>query len=214
MAKNAKPKAVTMKIRGTARYPKIHAPYVYVKADKKSVIDWEKGKFQLEVVMPEADAQKYIETVKAAAEDAGLDLDEVKNWPFKIDKDKETKKKTGNVIFKATQYGMSKEGQKRKIPLFDAKAQPIPSNFRLTGGSTVVMAVRTNAFEQLGGGVNLYLDGVQILKHIPYEGANPGFTAEDDGDFAYEGDEESNGFSDESDADEEVSSQESNSTNF
>ena len=213
MAKNNKPKGKTMKIRGAARYPKIHAPYVYIKADNKSVIDWEKGKFQLEVVMTEAAAQPYIDEVKAAAEDAGLDLDEVKNWPYKVEKDKETKKKTGNVIFKATQYGMGQDGQKRKIPLFDSKAQPVKSDFRLTGGSTVVMAVRTNAFEQLGGGVNLYLDGVQILKHVPYEGGNPGFTAEEDGDFEAEGDEGSNGFSDESDADEESSSQNS-STDF
>lgn len=209
MAKNNRPKSVSMKIRGIARYPKLHAPYTFVKAENKSVLDWDNGKFQLDVVMTEAEADKYIAELKKVAAEAGLDTDECK-WPFKAEKDKETKKKTGNVIFTAKQYGKSKDGQKRKIPLFDSKAKPVSSDFRITGGSTVVMAVRTNVFEQLGGGVSFYLDGVQILKHIPYEGGNPGFTAEDDGDF--EGDEESAGFSDESETNEEVSSQ--NSTNF
>lgn len=214
MANTKRHKSVSLKVKGTARYPKIHAPYVYDQATKRSVINWEKGKFQLEVTMTEDEAAPLISAIKDTASEAGLDLDEVKNWPFKAEKDKETKKKTGNVIFKATQYGMSKDGQKRKIPLFDAKATPIKSDFRLTGGSTVKMAVRTNVFEQLGGGVSLYLDGVQILKYVPYEGGNPGFSAEEDADFEYEGDSESNSFADETDNDGEASPEITDPTKF
>jgi hypothetical protein len=214
MASTKKPKSVALKIKGVARYPKLHAPYVYVKADNKSVIDWEKGKFQLEVAMTEAEAAPFISAIKDAAVEGGLDLDDVKNWPYKVEKDKETKKKTGNIIFKATQYGSSKDGKKRKIALFDAKAKGLPGDFRVTGGSIVNMAVRTNVFEQLGGGVNLYLDGVQILKYVPYEGANPGFAAEEEGDFEYEGDSESNGFADETEDNAEASAQATDPTHF
>lgn len=200
MAKNDRPKSKNLKVKGIARYPKTHAPYKYDNASKKSVLDWDNGKFQLEVVVSADAAAPLMSEIKAAATEAGLDLDEVRNWPYKPEKDA-AGKKTGNVIFKATQYGKAKDGTKRKIAHYDAKAQMITGDFRLTGGSTVIMAARTNPFTQLGGGVSLYLDAVQVLKYAEYAGNNP--FSQEEGDFEYEGDgEANNGFADESNADE------------
>lgn len=199
-----KPKAPKFFIRGIARYPKTSTPYRYDKAQKKSVVDLEKGKYQLEVIVPVDEAEKFIEQIKNFAVEGGLKLKNVKNWPFKDDVDDDDNE-TGFVIFKASNHATSKDGSKRTIAHFDAKAKPLGKDFKLTGGSTVIMACRPSTFKELGGGVTMYLDGVQVIKYVPYEAANPGFTSQegygsDDDDD--DGDEDS-GFKGQTDDDDE-----------
>lgn len=173
-----KPKAPKFFIKGIARYPKTSTPYRYDKALKKSVVDLEKGKYQLEVIVEEETADKFIQQIKDYAVENGLKLKNVKNWPFKDEVDSD-ENETGRVIFKASNHATSKSGEKRSIAHFDAKAKPLGKDFKLTGGSEVIMACRPSTFKELGGGATLYLDGVQVIKYVPYEAANPGFTAQE-----------------------------------
>jgi hypothetical protein len=182
----AKRELVKIKIRGIARYPKLHIPFRYDKKLNKSVEDWKGGKFQIEVIAPEDDAttKAMVASIQEAAASEGLKAKMVKNWPFKPELDKETDEETGNLIFNFKMYGQSKDGSKRRVPLFDAKNNPLPKDFRVTSGSEVIVLGAANPFKELGGGVSLYLNGVQVIKYVPFVAGNPGFEAVDDG-FTY-----------------------------
>lgn len=190
-------------IRGIARYPKTDKAYKFDQAQRKSVPD-EDGKLQIEVVVKPDASDKYKGILSDFVKENGKKLEKLKNHPFKAEVDKETDEETGNVIFSAWQYGKSKDGKIRKMAHFDSKGKPLPSDFRLTSGSEVIIAVRANYYETLGGGVNLYLDGVQVVKYRDRDG-NPGFGAldEDDGYVREDDDNASGGFADESEGTED-----------
>lgn len=193
-----KAKAPRWYIRGVARYAKTDKAYSFDKAQKKSVPD-PAGKLSLEVILSEQEAAKHIANVAEFAKEQGLK--KYKNEPFAAEVDKETDEETGNVVFKAWQYGQSKDGSSRKMAHFDSKGKGLPSGFKLTNGSVVIMAVRPNAYKELGGGVNLYLDGVQVVKYREFDG-NPGFGAVDDGEYIGGDEDEDDSGSDEDTADE------------
>jgi len=166
-------KAPRLYIRGVARYPKTDKGYTYSKKDKKSLPD-PKGRMSVEVIVSAEDAAKYEATIKAYVVEAGKKPAKLKNFPFSPETDKETDEETGKVVFKAWQYASNKEGEPRKLGHFNAKGKPLPKGFRLSSGSEVIIAVRPNVYDELGGGVNLYLDGVQVIKFREFDG-NPGF---------------------------------------
>jgi len=183
----------TFVISGTARYPKLDQPYYYDKAAKKSFPDptgQTKGcEYQTEIVMTEQEAAPHIAKLKAFAEDFGLDTEEVKNWPFSKEKDKETKKPTGNVVFKVKGYATNRDGSLNRIIMVDSKLSPLPKSFRLTSGSTIAVNGYLNPFKELGGGVSLRLNSVQVLKYVEREVNLDGFAAVEDG-FTFDGEEE------------------------
>lgn len=176
----------------TARYPKLDQPYYYDQPTKRSVPDptgKAKGSaLSTEVVMAEQDAAPFIEKIRKVAEDFGLDLDEVKNWPYSKEKDKETKKATGNVIFKFKKYATTRDGSVNTVLFVDSQVKPL-KNFRLTSGSTIKVNGYFAPFKEVGGGVTLRLDSVQVLAYAERAGSTEGFAAEDDG---YTADEEVN----------------------
>lgn len=172
-------------IRGVARYPKTDKPYSFDKAAKKSVPD-EDGKLQIEVIVPANVAEGYEKVIAEFVTEQGKKVSKLKNVPYQPEVDRDTDEETGNVVFKAWQYGKSKDGKVRKMGHFDGKGKPLPSDFRLTSGSEVIIAVRANLYNELGGGVNLYLDGVQVVKYREFD-HNPGFGAVEGG---YEADDE------------------------
>jgi hypothetical protein len=173
--------------RGIARFPRTDQPYTFDKAAKKSVPD-PKGKFELQVIFTAEAAEPVLNVAKEAAKAAGLKAAQVKNWPWKDELDKETEEPTGRIVVTFKQFGMNKDGSKRRVGHFDGKLTPLPRSFRLTHGSEVIVNYRANAFKELGGGVSLYMDGVQITKYHDPNG-NPGFVAQDDG-FAYDRDDD------------------------
>lgn len=175
-------------IRGKARWPKLDQPYKYDMAAQRSVPDPD-GKLSIDVIVDAGPAEKIITAIKAAAREGGLT--KVKNWPYEPETDRETGEETGRTIFKAWQYGKKKDGSVRKMPHWDAKVEKLPDGFRLTSGSEVIISVRPSAYKTLGGGVCLYLDGVQVVKYVEPDG-NPGFTAVDDGEFYREDMDEGN----------------------
>lgn len=198
MAKAEKRELVKVKVRGIARYPKLHIPYRYDKKLNKSVEDWKAGKFQIEVVVdPENTAvAKTKEDILGAAAEAGLKVKTMKNYPWKAELEKDTDEETGKEIFNFKMYGQSKDGSKRRVPMFDAKNNPLPRDFRLTSGSEIIVLGAANPFKELGGGVSLYLNGVQVIKYVPFVAGNPGFEEVDDG-FEYD----SSAIDDDEDAD-------------
>lgn len=194
-------KAPRLYVRGTARFPKTDKPYTFDQAKSKSVPDPD-GKYSIEVIITPAELGKHKSAIEEAARAGGLK--KVKNWPFTEEIDKDTDEPTGNFILKASQYGKNKDGSKRKMPHVDASGAPIRDpEFRLTSGSTVIIAVRPNSYKTLGGGVNLYLDGVQVVKLAEGGAGNLGFGAvEEEG--AYIAGENDPGFGDAEDEDTEA----------
>ena len=190
---STKQKRTSFVITGAARYPKLDQPYYYDKAAKKSFPDptgqIKGAEYQTEIVMTEQEAAPYIAKLKAFAEDFGLDIEEVKNWPFSKEKDKETKKPTGNVIFKLKGYATNRDGSLNRIIMVDSKLRPLPKNFRLTSGSTIVCNGYLNPFKEVGGGVSMRLGSVQVVKYVEREMNLEGFAAVEDG-FTFEGEEE------------------------
>jgi hypothetical protein len=175
----------------TARYPKLDQPYYYDKALKKSVADpagKNKGSaLTVELVMSEQDAAPLITKIREVAEEAGLDLDEVKNWPYSKEKDKETKKPTGNIIFKLKKYATAKDGSVNRVTFVDGKMRILPKDFRLTSGSIIKANGYFAVFTELGGGVSMRLDSAQVLKLVEREANLSGFGAVEDG-YEFEAD--------------------------
>lgn len=169
----------------TARFPKLDQPYYFDNKAKKSIPD-PTGQVQgsalsTELIMTEQAAAPYIEAIKRVAEGFGLDVDDVKNWPFSKEKDKETKKPTGNVIFKLKKHATLKDGSVNRVVFVDSKLKPLPRGFRLTSGSTVVVNGYYRPYSELGGGVSMRLDSVQVLKYAERQSNLEGFAAVEDG---------------------------------
>jgi hypothetical protein len=177
----------------TARFPKLDQPYYYDKAAKKSVADPsgqnKTSALTVELVMSEQDAAPVIAQVRAVAEEAGLDLDEVKNWPYSKEKDKDTKKPTGNIIFKLKKYALARDGSLNRVTFVDGKLKMLPKDFRLTSGSSIKANGYFQTFSELGGGVSMRLDSVQVLHLVERQANLSGFGAVDDG-YEFEADEE------------------------
>jgi hypothetical protein len=208
-----KKKAPRLYIRGIARYTKTDKAYKFDKAAKKSVPDPD-GKLSIEVILDSEAAEAHQETIKNFAKEAGLKLANVKNWPFKPELDKDNDDEpTGRIVFGAWQYGKSKDGATRKMVHVDSRGKVLPSGFRLTSGSEVIIAVRPNAYKELGGGVNLYLDGVQVVKYVERDG-NPGFGVVSDGEFTADDEDESDNAFTSNDSGEEADTSNDSNTDF
>lgn len=168
-----------------ARFPKLDQPYYYDNTLRKSVPDPQgknKGSaLTVELIMPEAEAAPMIAQIKQLAKDADLDIDEVKNWPFSKEKDQATKKPTGNVIFKLKKYATNRQGLVNTVTFVDSKMRVLPRGFRLTSGSTVKVNGYFQVYSELGGGVTLRLDSVQVLNLVERDANLSGFEAIEDG---------------------------------
>lgn len=179
----------------TARFPKLDQPYYFDNKAKKSFPDptgqRPGANLSVELVMPEDQAAPLIAQCKAVAEEAGLDLDEVKNWPFSKEKDKDTKKPTGNIVLKLKKYALARDGSVNRVTFVDGKLNPMPSGFRLTSGSTIRVNGYYAPFKEVGGGVSLRLDSVQVLKLVERSSSMDGFAVEEDA-FTYEDNDKNN----------------------
>lgn len=168
--------------RGVAVFPKTRVPVLYNKALKKSEENWKDGKFELKLALEGEVAEQEKNKIIAFAEAQGLDIEEVKNWPFSAEKVKDEDgklTKTGRTLFNFKGYATKRDGSKNRIVHFNAAAKPLALSFVLTGGSEVKVTAIMKAFKELGGGVSLVMDAVQVLKYAEMDARNPGFDAED-----------------------------------
>jgi hypothetical protein len=94
--------------------------------------------------------------------------------PYQEETDEEGEP-TGNLIwvFRANAGGTDKEGRKweRKIPLFDAKGNPIdPNTVQIWGGSKIRVSFSPSFYNTaMALGVKFYLEAVQIIELANYE---------------------------------------------
>ena len=116
----------------------------------------------------------------------------MKNWPYSKEKDRDTKKPTGNIIFKLKKYALAKDGSVNRVTFVDGKMRILPKSFRLTSGSTIKANGYFAVFSELGGGVSMRLDSVQVIHFAERQANLAGFGAVEDG-YEYEADDEEEG---------------------
>ena len=183
-----------LQIKGVAAYPKLDRPYKYDKAKKKSLPD-PTGVFSVKVVVGSKEAKAYIKQIDDLAKAAGVPPAKAKNMPYAPETDKEGEE-TGNIVFTAKGYGTRRDGSPNRIQHWTASGNPVAKDFRLGAGSIIRVDLWAKPFKELGGGVRLNLNAVQVLKAVEYEAKNP-FARDDE--YASDEDEEYN----ETDGDEE-----------
>ena len=152
---------------GTAKYPKLDRAYSWSNAENRSVPDPD-GQFELTVSFTPEDAKPIEAAVKQAIKLAGV---EPKNLPFKRNEE------TGMIEVKFKAYGTRRDGSPNRVPQVDSAVNPLPSDFKLTSGSVVKVSGWISVAKL---GCRLNMDGVQVLKYIPYE-AKTQFEPENDG---------------------------------
>ena len=94
--------------------------------------------------------------------------------PYKKQKHPESGEDTGNYIvsFKTTY----------KPQVFDAKGKSILNDCKVGNGTLARISYEANHYKGFGGGINLYLKGVQILDLVEYTGASADYFGFDEQD--------------------------------
>lgn len=169
---------------GVAVHPKLDQPYYFDEKQKKSFADPKaehpRSDLNITVAYDEADAAPLIKVIKDYAVEQGFDLEDVKNWPWKKEKDKETGKPTGRILFKWKQYAKTMDGDINSVPHYDAKLNKLPKGFKITGGSLVRPKGRILAFDVgAQNGVRLLLSAIQVIERRVIEADSSGFDATD-----------------------------------
>jgi len=134
---------------GIAVWPKLDQVDVYQPTDKKGRPNGaEKRRFITRVKYNDEDHRKVDDFLKQCLKD--FDLEDGK-LPWKKDR------KTGELTLQAT------SGEKYRPPVFDAKNRKVPGKIIIGGGSTIKLDVTVNPYTGFGGGINLYINSVQLL---------------------------------------------------
>jgi hypothetical protein len=162
--------------RATAVFPKLNEVDVYQPVDKKGKPSGaEKRRFLTRLEFNAEDHRKVDDYLKKCLKD--FDLDEGSKLPWKAEK--KDKKPTGKLHLEAT------SGEDYPPPFFDAKGNEVPrSKVKIGGGSVIKVDVTVNPYTGFGGGINLYINSVQIIE-LKQRSTNR-FEAEEGG-FEYEG---------------------------
>jgi len=178
---------------GKASYPKLNSPDTKYKAE---------GEYSVNLVFsedsPEAKAlmdlideahEKNVAYWKEGLNEHELEMFKVHDKPYRAERDRDTKKPTGNIKFK---FGMKAGGTRQdkstwtqQPDLFDGQAKPLPASVTITGGSTIKVSYYINGWKtpQLGAGVSCKLKGVQLIEKAGFNGdaADQGFSAVEGG---------------------------------
>ena len=205
--------------KGTFKYPRLTAPDY----GSKDYPDPD-GSYKLTLVMPQAQAQEFIDQLQPEFDKAielGQEafaklpvanrkkLGEIKTQDFYSEVyDKETEEPTGEIEFKfkCKAGGTTKAGKpwSRTVAIFDAKGKPAKNIKEIWGGTEGKVSFTASPyFVSATGtvGLSLRLEAVQILKLVAgssRDAAGYGF-GEEEGDF--DATEETQGFVDETDSD-------------
>ena len=84
-----------------------------------------------------------------------------KGWPWKIDEE------SGNLFVRFASY--------KPVTIVDSKRQPLSAGIFPGSGSELRIAYTVNEYKGFGGGINLYLNAVQVIKlveqstQVPFE---------------------------------------------
>ena len=162
------------------------AKWAHLQTPKQTIIDGKpKGdpKYQIDVVFAPTDPQWV-----AWAKDL---TDAIKALPAQIDK------KTGDTVKKQSpikreldrndeptgrHYITLKTSDKFKPTIFDKYGKKMEEDVKIGNGSKVQAAYMENVYTAFGGGINLYLNAVQVLELVEYQSQSAktyGFAVED-----------------------------------
>jgi hypothetical protein len=142
-------KATIILPAGIAVWPKLDQVDVYQPTDRKGrPTGAEKRRFITRVKYNDEDHRKVDDFLKQCLID--FDLKDG-NLPWKKDR------KTGELTLQAT------SDEKYRPPVFDARNRKVPEKIIIGGGSTIKLDVTVNAYTGFGGGINLYINSVQLL---------------------------------------------------
>jgi hypothetical protein len=134
---------------GIAVWPKLDQVDVYQPIDKKGRPSGAaKRRFIARVKYNDEDRRKVDDFLKQCLKNFNLEDGKL---PWKKDK------KTGELTLEAT------SGEKYRPPVFDAKNSKVPAKVIIGGGSTIKLDVTVNPYTAFGGGINLYINSVQLL---------------------------------------------------
>jgi hypothetical protein len=134
---------------GTAVYPKLNSIDVYQPLDKKGRPNGpEKRRYMTYIKYDDENHRKVDAWLKKVAEEAGVSDGKL---PWKKDK------KTDELWLVAT------SGEKYQPLIVDAKNRKMPNSKVIGGGSKITPSVTVNAYDGFGGGINLYLNAVQVI---------------------------------------------------
>lgn len=141
--------------RAVAVFPKLNEVDVYQPKDKRgNPSGAEKRRFLTRLEFSDEDHRKVDAFLKKCLSD--FDLEDGK-LPWKAEK--KDKQPTGKLHLEAT------SGEDYPPPFFDAKGNEIPrSKVKIGGGSVIKLDVTVNPYTGFGGGINLYINSVQIIE--------------------------------------------------
>jgi len=132
---------------GIAVWPKLDQVDVYQPIDRKGRPNGaEKRRFVTGVKYNDEDHRKVDHFLKQCLKD--FDLKDGK-LPWR------KHKKTGGFTLEAT--------SDHRPPVFDAKNRRVPAKIIIGSGSTIKLDVTVNPYTGFGGGINLYINSVQLL---------------------------------------------------
>lgn len=164
------------------RSPKGNLAWAYITGQGRKNLNG-KDEFTIQVQVPAADAAGAIAEINAFWEaNKPKGAKAAKSLGYKISADE------SEVIFTLKTSTTYADGKAKEIRIFNSKAEPVtlPANTRVGNGSrgraSGIMAIYDGGVAARG--VTLYLDAVQLTKFVPYAGNDPGFEAEDDGEFS------------------------------
>lgn len=160
-----------------ARYPRLNATYKFDSNEQKSVkcdpMD-DGAAYETRFIMGEDEAKQLHQLCMEAWENARA-MDNKKKWPEKpsllpYKKDKETGEIIGKAKLKGA-YGSDKTQPPKQV---DAKRNVLPSDFMLTTGSRINVAVTVVPYNTGSvNGVTLRLRSVQVIELAESEATDP-----------------------------------------
>lgn len=134
-------------------WPKLDVPDTYTPKDGKA-----KTRYMTNLKVSDdtlkALKAKFTQIAVAEMEREGKDVDEDWRPKMPFHKNKETKEIT--VV--------AASGEKYKPAAFDSKNRKLPDDLAIGGGSIIALDVTINPYTGFGGGVNLYINCVQVIK--------------------------------------------------
>lgn len=166
-----------------ARYPRLNATYRFDQTDMRTVkCDplADGAAYEMQFVMLEEQAKELHQICMQAYANAAA-LDQKRKWPEKptnlpYKRDENLGKIVGKAKLKGA-YGDDKTQPPRQV---DAQRNKLPSDFELTTGSKVNIAVVVVPYNSGSiNGVSLRLRAIQVLELAEYEGAEDPFSSVD-----------------------------------
>ena len=160
-----------------ARYPRLNATYKFDSNEMKSVkcdpMD-DGAAYETQFIMGEEEAKQLHQLCMEAWKNARA-MDTKKKWPEKPNllpykKDEETGEIIGKAKLKGA-YGSDKTQPPKQV---DAKRNTLPSDFMLTTGSRINLAVTVVPYNTGSvNGVTLRLRSVQVIELMESEASDP-----------------------------------------